>query len=341
MHKIVLSLLFLLFAHRSLLPAQELADKAPDRLTIASWNVEWFFDDQKSNNASDIAREQSPPSREIWDWKLNSVAGSIATLAPTIIALQEVESRETVLALTRMLLDKHKIYYRVAFIDGFDMGTEQDVAVLYQSGLVEYSRREQNKAMFDSQEYYNLSKHLICRFEWQTETDHVESLTLMTAHFRAGEEASEPRRKQAHLAHRWLADAIEANENVILLGDFNLESRFGTAMENDDGIKFLTGKHTKSLADDLLDLHEHLEPVNRKTHLVLDKQFDRILVSKCVQDDASQHRDLVFKSIEVRREASIVGKGIDEDHFENRYTKPINERDISDHFPIIAEFEFK
>ena len=29
------------------------ADRAPDELKIATWNLEWFFDDIKENNRSD------------------------------------------------------------------------------------------------------------------------------------------------------------------------------------------------------------------------------------------------------------------------------------------------
>ncbi len=74
----------------------------------------------------------------------------IGELQPTIMCLQEVENRDVVFQLVREIEENHNLKYRQAFIDGFDFGTEQDVAIIYRDGLVEYSRREQTPAMYDS-----------------------------------------------------------------------------------------------------------------------------------------------------------------------------------------------
>ncbi len=316
-------------------------DEASSKLTIATWNVEWFFDSDKSDNDSGIAKEQSPPSNDVWKWKLNAVVDVISKLRPTVLAVQEIEDRDVLLAVTNELRNRHSLFYRVAFIEGFDMGTEQDVGILYQSGLVEFSRREQNRSMFESQEYYNLSKHIIGKFEWVASDGQVEKLTLLTTHFRANQEAAEPRRKQAKLTHQWLKASVEANENVVLLGDFNLESTYGNEDTLDDGIQYLIGKHTESDKDGLVDLHQFIEPAKRKTHLILDKQFDRIFVSQSMLDDMPGVKDLTFVRATTRPDLVIVGRGIDEDHWDSRYTKEVSERDLSDHYPVVAEFEFR
>ena len=85
------------------------ADKAPDLLTVATWNLEWFFDDFKGNNRSDVAKEQSAPSREEWEWKLYTTAAAIAKFQPTILAVQEIEDRAVMLALTKALKEKHNL----------------------------------------------------------------------------------------------------------------------------------------------------------------------------------------------------------------------------------------
>ena len=54
------------------------ADRAPSDLKIATWNLEWFFDDFKANNRSDVAKEQSAPSRAEWDWRVGNFAAAIA-----------------------------------------------------------------------------------------------------------------------------------------------------------------------------------------------------------------------------------------------------------------------
>jgi len=67
-----------------------LADPPPEKLTVATWNLEWFFDEHTGDNYQDLPKQQSAPSREDWDWKLTGVAKAIAEMKPTIIALQEV-----------------------------------------------------------------------------------------------------------------------------------------------------------------------------------------------------------------------------------------------------------
>jgi endonuclease/exonuclease/phosphatase family metal-dependent hydrolase len=316
-----------------------LADKAPEALTVATWNLEWFFDEYTGNNRSKVAKEQSAPSKEEWDWKLYTTAAAIAKFKPTILALQEIEDRSVMLALTKALKDIHDLQYRVAYIEGFDSGTEQDVAILYRSGLVEYSRREQTQEMFDSREFYNLSKHLFARFEWQSQ-GRTESLVMLVTHLRATADAADLRRKQAKLAHAWMKAGIEAGEHRMILGDLNVDEGVGQASPQGDGMFELLGKTTAEEKDDLYDLLEQLPIEKRRTHLILDRSFDRILVSKSLLPSA-QGPGLRFRSIEVLSQYNIRGVGPDEDHWDTRFTKDRKERDISDHHPVMATFEFR
>lgn len=315
------------------------ADQAPDQLTIATWNLEWFFDDYKGNNRSDVAKEQSAPSAEEWQWKLYTVAAAIAKFQPTILAVQEIEDRSVMTALTKALKDKHNLTYRVAFIEGFDSATEQDVAILYQSGLVEYSRREQTQEMFASKEYYNLSKHLFAKFEWQA-NGKTESLTALVLHLRATADAADLRRQQAKLAHAWMRSGILAGENRIILGDLNVEEAAGKVSAQGDGMYELLGLRSETPDDDLVDLLEFAPENKRQTHLILQKQFDRILASKSFLPSTAGP-GIKFKSMEVLSQHNIRGASTDLDHWESRYTKDRAERDISDHHPVMATFEFR
>src|SRR3954451_12074702 len=153
-----------------------IADPLPEKLVIATWNLEWFFDEHTGDNYQDLPKQQSAPSREDWDWKLAGVAKAIAELKPTIIALQEVENRRVLFYLTRKLKTDHNLDYTVAFIEGDDYFTEQDVAVLAQSGLVGFAFKRQTKEMFDSEQFYNVSKHIFCLFEWSVGNQKVELL---------------------------------------------------------------------------------------------------------------------------------------------------------------------
>ena len=315
------------------------ADKAPDELTIATWNLEWFFDDFKANNRSDVAKEQSSPSSEEWQWKLYTVAAAIAKFQPTILAVQEIEDRSVMIALTKALKDKHNLTYRVAFIEGYDSATEQDVAIIYRSGLVEFSRREQTAETHASKEYYNLSKHMFAKFEWQA-NGKTESLTALVLHLRATAEAADLRRQQSKLAHSWMSAGIEAGENRVILGDLNVEEFAGSVKEDGDGMYDLMGKRTEKTSDDLFDLLEMAPEGKRQTHLILEKQLDRILVSKSMMP-STPGPGIKFKSIEVLSQHNIRGIGADMDHWDTRYTKDREERDISDHHPVMAGFEFR
>lgn len=321
--------------HLSVSAQQWPADRAPKILTVATWNLEWFFDDETQNNRSAVAKEQSAPNREEWDWRVAMFASAIANFEPTILAVQEIEDRNCMQALTKVLKDRHDLSYRVAFIDGYDSGTEQDVAILFRSGLVEYSRREQSFSMFNSKEFYNLSKHLIARFEWQA-GDRTIPLTLMVMHLRATADAAELRSKQARLAHEWMRQQIANGENVIVLGDFNVEEPAGAIQPDGDGMHLLLGKGTPETDDDLLDLLERAPADSRRTHLILDKQFDRILASSSLVQGSGGYR---FEKIQVLSQLNIRGDGPDADHWDTRYTKDRNERDLSDHHPVMATLE--
>lgn len=311
------------------------ADRAPKALTVATWNLEWFFDDETQNNRSAVAKEQSAPSREEWDWRVAMFASAIANFEPTILAVQEIEDRNCMQALTKVLKDRHDLSYRVAFIDGYDSGTEQDVAILFRSGLVEFSRREQSYSMFNSKEFYNLSKHLIARFEWQA-GDRTIPLTLMVMHLRATADAAELRSKQARLAHEWMRRQIASGENVIIIGDLNVEEPAGAILPDGDGMHLLLGKGTPETNDDLIDLLERAPVDSRRTHLILDKQFDRILASSSLVQGSGGYR---FEKIEVLSQHNIRGEGPDADHWDTRYTKDRKERDLSDHHPVMATLE--
>ncbi len=311
------------------------ADELPSRLVVATWNVEWFFDDDRGDNGSDLSREQSAPNRDAWEWKLAQVAGAVAKLRPTILALQEVENRRVLSNLTRRLKDDHGLTYRIAYIEGWDTFTEQDVAVLYQSGLVEYSCREQSREMFLSQQYYNLNKHLFARFEWGPD-DAKESLTLLNVHLRATPEAADLRLRQVRLMRKWIAEQIRRGENVIVLGDLNTEEK-NHPPEAATDLGVLLGIATPEPSDDLFDLHARLPAALRATHLS-GGQFDRILISPTMSHDAPDRQDFVFGSVRVAKDVVIRGQGQDTDHFNSFYQIPQDERDVSDHYPLVAEF---
>lgn len=163
----------------------------------------------------------------------------------------------------------------------------------------------------------------------------------MNVHLRSKAEGEPLRLRQARLVHHWLAEAIKAGENVVLLGDFNTEER-GEFTRRESDIGILCGFETPDTSDDLVDLNLRLPAGERQTHLLAGRQFDRILCSRSMLEDDPSRRDLVFKSIEVKRDLAIQGRpDTTEEHWGSYWELGDHERDLSDHYPVMATFEMK
>ncbi len=134
---------------------------------------------------------------------------------------------------------------------------------------------------------------------------------------------------------------IERGEHLIVLGDFNTEQRSDETRDDSD-LGILSGRETDRTDDDLVDLNLRLPPGDRQTHLLDGRQFDRIFCSPSLVTDDPGRRDLTFRSIEVRRDLSIQGQPDDSQlHWENYWEIPADQRDLSDHYPVIATFEVR
>jgi len=314
------------------------ADPPPEKLIVATWNLEWFFDEHSGDNYSDLARQQSAPSRQEWDWKLAGVAAAIAQIKPTILALQEVENRRVLYYLTRKLKSDYNLDYSVAFIEGDDFFTEQDVAVLAQTGLVGFAFKRQSKEMFDSQEFYNVSKHIFALFEWTIGGKKVE-LLVINVHFRAAPEAAALRKRQARLVRHWINDSVRAGRNVVVLGDINTDETFETTTADGD-LGTLRGLDTSAADDDLVDLFQLYRGQPKETHLT-HKQFDHILVTPSLVNPPAGMPGFAATAIDIRRDVVIRGAGQDKDHMDVYWKIAQAERDISDHYPLVAEFALR
>ncbi len=311
-------------------------DPAPSQLVVMTWNVEWMFDHDQSDNKSDLSKQQSSPSADYWKWKVAAVAKAIASCDATIVALQEIEGSQTLTDIANELREKHKQVFRTAFIQGSDSFTEQDVGILQRSGLSNYRRYEQSKTMFDSKQYYNLSKHLVAEFRW---ADVASPLTIINMHLRATAESETERTKQGRLARWWLEPQLDAGQDVIFLGDINSEHPVG---ELAGEMKYFIDGGESPNPPQCVDLLGKAPENARQTHLILPKQFDRIIVSPSLTADDPATRDWVFTKITVRPDLAIIGAGKDGDaHWDGRLTLPTSELDVSDHAPVVATFELK
>ena len=317
-----------------------------------TWNLEWFYDDEPADNYSKLAKEQSAPSRAQWDWKRDSVANAVSIAKPSVAAFQEVENRRVLWYLTRALSREHSLSFREICIEGDDVFTEQDVGFVYRAGgdaenpaplVIEpvlSSVFGRSAAMLRDNQTAEVSKHLVVEYE-VTRGDVSERVTVANLHLRAREEAVAIRTKQARTIHAWLASKIRSGENVIVLGDFNTEETVVPAIAGTD-MHAVCGLETPDAHDDLHDLHEQLSAGQRRTHLLAGKAFDRILVSKSLLEDDPARVDLVFTKIESLKDLAVRGTVDQPDEHWNGYWQMSDaDRDVSDHWPIMATFEFK
>ncbi|MAP73673.1 MAG: endonuclease, partial [Planctomycetaceae bacterium] len=107
----------------------------------------------------------------------------------------------------------------------------------------------------------------------------------------------------------------------------------------DKDLAVLCGKKAGEQIGDLIDLHPKLKKSKRATHMI-GTEFDHILISPELLHDSDNKSDLSFRSIDRRKDLVLRGKQ-DKDHYNIFYEIEENERDISDHYPVIATFEIK
>ena len=314
-----------------------------ESLTVMTWNLEWFYDDLSGDNYSKLAREKSAPSRPDWEWRRDAIARSIADVRPTVVAVQEVENRRVLWYLTRALVRNHKEEYHELCIEGRDHFTEQDVGLLIRPPLdvVSTFQGAYPKRMRSSNRYFDVSKHIMVVLEFRIGPSDYERVIVMNIHLRSRAEGEPMRLRQARLVHHWIAEATRNGENVILLGDFNTEER-GVTTRKDSDLGIAGGLETPDTNDDLVDLNLRLPTGDRQTHLLEGRQFDRIFCSRSLLKDDPDKPDLVFAKIEVRRDLAVRGEpDKPEEHWESYWKLSPDQRDLSDHYPVIATFEVR
>jgi len=335
------------------IPASPNSPDESDAFTVMTWNVEWFFDNEAGDNYSKLAKEKTMASRKQWDWKRDSVAAAIDQARPSVVALQEIENKRVLFYLRRSLARNHNLDYNELAVEGGDFFTEQDVGFMYRQPAEKDTKNlllgiepvlvgtfGRSSQMRKDPAFGDVSKHLFARFE-VTRGDASEMVTIVTVHLRAGEDSKEIRTKQARSLHAWLASRIEAGENIIVLGDFNTEDSDIPAVGGTD-MFVACGFETETKKDDLVDLHQFLPANERQTHLIAKKSFDRILVSKSLIDDDPSRNDLAFKKVQRKREINIKGNAdIPDEHWNQYWEIDDANRDISDHWPVMATFDFK
>jgi endonuclease/exonuclease/phosphatase family metal-dependent hydrolase len=319
------------------------------KLRIATWNVEWFFDDYRGDNRSELARKLSAPSREDWDSKRDAVARVIAGLDVDVIALQEAESKRVVGYLASALRRNHQQNFQVACIEGDDPFTEQDVALLYRVPLTQYGRFERPEGIGKEAIFAEVPKHLFATLEVPTPSG-SSSMQLLVAHLRSGAENESIRVKQLHTIQHAMARWCQPGSDAMLLGDWNTER--GVEVNDGGDLEVLLqpevaraqiGEVANTLPPWLawFDTHRQLPVGSRATHLT-GRAYDRILLSGSLIEDDSTQADWVLSDVQCPI-GLVIGEQADEKeaHWNAYWTLPAATRDVSDHYPVVITLDWR
>lgn len=315
---LVLALTFIVFLFLAVPYPVVLAD---NQLVVASWNIKWFNDNDASDDTSNIGEDFAAPSLEEYQERVDTIVDAIADINPDILALQEIENEKVVQDLADELSSQHSLDYNVAFEQGRDTFTGQDVAYLVRDSLT-FTDRRFEFSFSGNDDFRNLSKHLLL----ETTID-SEPLSLINIHLITN---SNRRLQQARTLRSWIESIDVENDNVIVLGDFNVGLSFNSTRPGTD-IGIIRGFDTSETDDDLYDTQQNL--VDRATH-VSNRPLDRILLSPTLVDGTG----LTFTEIETRPDLAI--RGSEDGSRDVDYSRSVEEQDLSDHYPLVAKFSY-
>lgn len=288
-------------------------------IRIVTWNLEWFFDADTSDNHSNTAKQNSADNESEYRDRVKGIAKAIADLKPTVLALQEIENEEVVQDLCDELRTRHNRYYRVGFVQGKDPYTEQDVAFLYEDreGAVRTERVENatDRDFSNGQLFMVPSKHVAMTVQRRA-GDNLYKLTIINVHLKAGKTTSDvvQRKKQARVMNEWAEKLLNDGHAVIMLGDFNVRIPFNSNGPNTE-MGIAMGMDSETAHDDLEDMHGDLPRRFQNTHPL--GHLDRILLSANLLDD----QGLVFYRMFTH--------------------EAIGRRNLSDHKPLSCTFKYR
>ena len=317
-----------------------LAERKGD-LSVATWNLEWFYDWDIKDNQSETAKINSAPSKKDWEWRLRHTADAIARMNPTVLCLQEIENKKVLDELAQTIKERHGLEYEVCFVQGRDSFTEQDVGILVKRGLRPQFRRAPEPRNWNGREVKPLTKQLMVEIPWG-EGPAQRKLTFINVHLMAGDDIGKEmdRCDQARFIKHWIRDEHKAGHFVILMGDMNTAEVRGS-VPRERAIDVLTGKDTPGDPDDDLDDIIQIMPVmDRITFGSRGSTLDHILISPRLKHGPG----ISFESISNRRDVVIRGQGPDYRlHLRDKRFWKIDEdeRDLSDHYPLLAKFKMK
>ena len=295
-----------------------------DEVRFACWNLEWFFDNDTSDDNSSIGPTLSAPDATKYKERVSEFAKAIAALGPIVISLEEIENEKVIKDIADELDSVHHKKYKVSFDQGNDTYTGQDVAFLVADGIPFTHKRLDFTPYQGNSSYKDLSKHQALFTTIGGETFVFVAVHMITT--------DSQRIKQAKTLREWISDLGElgADTNIIVMGDYNTHIPFGNAPNHSD-MWIIQGKATASTNDDMIDYTLNL-PAPHETH-TSGQVLDRVVISQNLADTQGAYVTGIqaLKSVAIKGSVDS-GSGV-------RYDLPVDQRDLSDHYPVLVTME--
>ncbi len=236
----------------------------PHYITLMTFNTHWLFDQMDDPT---VLMDQDHMPDDL-DAKLAGIAEVMRRHSPDVVALQEVENRAVLDRLTSEYLAD--LGYAVYWFDSLDRATGQDVAVLTRLETVGVIQDHLKATTILQGETWRLSKGLL-DIKLQIPGS-VDVLHVYTTHLKSqlpiqvdGERdaylADCQRAGQGKLVRELTRPALDANEYVVVMGDFNDD-------RNSPALEFIIGDNGpgRKLHDALVHLdrpaRQHLLPAD-------------------------------------------------------------------------------
>ncbi|TPV93982.1 MAG: hypothetical protein B7733_17525 [Myxococcales bacterium FL481] len=282
------------------------------RFSVGTFNADWAFDEV--DDRSKVANARNSPSEIDWNWKVERIGDLLIAKDLDIVALQSLGGRREIVDIAHYVLSHGGPNYDIAYVEGTDRLTGQQVAVLSKF-LIHDARR------LDIQ----VSKHLVADVMLPDYTQ----LVVVNAQLRAGRYGSQTEfRRQEARRLRSEITKLRGSGPVLVLGDIGSHVLPETDGYTSSAPGMFAYADTKSHDDDCYDSGEsHLA---QRTHTNGDTP-GRMFFCGLMPDPAAF--SVVGKTVIVRGEI--------DDRRQNPWTIPVSQRDTSSHYLLAAEIPLR
>jgi endonuclease/exonuclease/phosphatase family metal-dependent hydrolase len=303
---------------------EEDAAAGPISFTVVALNAEWLFDGIGEEEFS-----TAPQSPEEAEAHLADVASYLASVDPDFISLAEIEDR----TMLDRLNEKLGGGYRPIFVQGTDDQTGQDVAALSRYPVIETGRSDARVRypVPESSLRGPMGTEAVYKHYWATTEVGGRTIALIGLHLLAypDELLRVVRREaQASIIRDLAKGFLDAGQEVIVLGDVNdFDADVCDAAGNEPRTcvdRLLKDVDPDRDGDELVNVCDRLEQCERYTYW-----YDRN--RNGIDDGDEEHSQI---------DHIYVSHGLIPYLTDVRIDHSYEAGTVSDHWPVLATFEF-